>query len=104
MLVVLADLWLHNTTVNAALREGVDLDHGRLYHATRLLLVGLAYGTLALLFVRVAMPGPLREMLAIAPPRLAGPMATLLRLRLNAQPRPHSLGNATASASGTSQE
>ncbi len=78
---ILADLWIQNGTVSAALREGIAPDNGRLHHATRLVIIGVTYSGLSLLLVRFTLTGSLREMLAVAPPRLGRPAALLLGLR-----------------------
>lgn len=78
--VLIADLWLFNARTANALARGGPTQTQPLDHFVRAAGVGLAYGLVAMLAVRSILPGTLRDMLAIAPARIArfaGPLMGL---------------------------
>ncbi|MCW5755937.1 MAG: oligosaccharide flippase family protein [Phycisphaeraceae bacterium] len=77
LLVIAADLWLIDTLTARALEpDAQDATHP-MGLVLRAAISAMAYGLLALLAIRVALPNTLRDLLAIAPgkvTRLAGPL------------------------------
>ena len=79
--VILVDLWLTNAAMASSLRAGQADMPGAMTAVYRVVLLSLAYAICAGVAVRIALPGTLRDMLSIAPARVARIAEPLLRIR-----------------------
>lgn len=79
--VILVDLWLANHATAQALARGLPAERTLIDDLQRIALAGLAYAVVAGISVRIALPGTLRDMLSVAPTRVARIAGPVLRIR-----------------------
>lgn len=86
LVVILADLWLLNAQTRHAIASGIVDPPTLLDHLVRATRAGVVYLGVAMLAVRFILQDTLRDMLAIAPERVARPIGGFLRLRTVSKP------------------
>lgn len=78
---IVADLWLGNTLHHSGIGPWNQGQQTPADNIQRLLAVGLAYSVSAVVLVRVALPGTLRDMLSVAPSAVSRLVGPVLRIR-----------------------
>ena len=79
--IILAELWLTNHATARAIAQGLPIDRSLADDLQRMALAGLAYAVLAALSIRIALGSSLRDMLSVAPARVARIVGPALRVR-----------------------